>query len=226
MLKAVNGYIHSLKYEAKGMGNHMLKWLEWAKEIQAISQAGLAYTKDVYDKERFERLRELSIEIMQEYTEAGSDKIRSLFASETGYQTPKVDVRGVIFQNGKLLLVREKADGAWALPGGWADVGLSPAEVAVKEVKEEAGFDVRAVRLLAVLDKKFHGHPPSPFHVYKMFVECAITGGAAGIGTETSDVGFFGRDELPPLSVERNTAEQLERLFEYENRADLPVWLD
>lgn len=132
-----------------------LKWLDWAKEIQAISQAGLEYTKDVYDMERFEQLRELSIEIMHEYTEAGDEKIRTLFASETGYQTPKVDVRGVIFQDGKLLLVKEKADGAWALPGGWADIGLSPAEVVVKEVKEEAGYDVRAGRLLAVLIRNF-----------------------------------------------------------------------
>ncbi|EHB56685.1 NUDIX hydrolase [Paenibacillus lactis] len=204
----------------------MLKWLEWAKEIQAISQAGLAYTKDVYDQERFEQLRALSISIMQEYTEAGEDKIRTLFGSETGYQTPKVDVRAVIFQDGKLLLVREKADGAWALPGGWADIGLSPSEVAVKEVQEEAGYDVRAMRLLAVLDKKFHRHPPSPFHVYKMFIQCEITGGAAGIGTETSAVGFFERDALPPLSEERNTAEQLDRLFNYDNHPDLPVWMD
>lgn len=204
----------------------MLKWLEWAKEIQAISQAGLAYTKDVYDQERFGQLRALSISIMQEYTEAGEDKIRTLFASETGYQTPKVDVRAVIFQDGKLLLVREKADGAWALPGGWADIGLSPSEVAVKEVQEEAGYEVRAVRLLAVLDKKFHRHPPSPFHVYKMFIQCEITGGAAGIGTETSAVGFFERDALPPLSEERNTAEQLDRLFNYDNHPDLPVWMD
>lgn len=170
-----------------------LKWLDWAKEIQAISQAGLEYTRDVYDKERFEQLRELSIKIMQEYTEAGDEKIRTLFASETGYQTPKVDVRGVIFQEGKLLLVKEKADGAWALPGGWADIGLSPAEVVVKEVKEEAGYEVRATRLLAVLDKKFHNHPPSAFHVYKMFIQCDITGGTAGVGTETSAVGFSRR---------------------------------
>lgn len=203
-----------------------LKWLEWAKEMQAISQAGLEYTKDVYDKERFEQLRELSITIMQEYTGAGNEIIRTLFASETGYQTPKVDVRGVIFQDGKLLLVQEKADGAWALPGGWADVGLSPAEVVVKEVKEEAGYEVRATRLLAVLDKKFHNHPPSAFHVYKMFIHCDITGGSAGVGTETSAVGFFHPDELPPLSEERNTKEQLKRMFEFEKQPDLPTWLD
>lgn len=203
-----------------------IKWLAWAKEMQAISQAGLEYTRDVYDKERFEQLRELSIQIMQEYTEPGEEKIRTLFASETGYQTPKVDVRGVIFQDGKLLLVKEKADGAWALPGGWADIGLSPAEVVVKEVKEEAGYDVRAGRLLAVLDKKFHNHPPSAFHVYKMFIQCDITGGAAGVGTETSAVGFFPQDELPPLSEERNTKEQLKRIFEFENNPHLPTWLD
>lgn len=203
-----------------------LKWLEWAKEMQAISQAGLEYTKDVYDKERFEQLRELSITIMQEYTGAGNEMIRTLFAGETGYQTPKVDVRGVIFQDGKLLLVKEKADGAWALPGGWADVGLSPSEVVVKEVKEEAGYEVRAARLLAVLDKKFHNHPPSAFHVYKMFIQCDITGGAAGVGTETSAVGFFHKDELPPLSEERNTKEQLQRIFEFENNPHLPIWLD
>ncbi|KZS43881.1 ADP-ribose pyrophosphatase [Paenibacillus glucanolyticus] len=203
-----------------------LKWLEWAKEMQAISQAGLEYTKDVYDKERFEQLRELSITIMQEYTGEGNEMIRTLFASETGYQTPKVDVRGVIFQDGKLLLVKEKADGAWALPGGWADVGLSPSEVVVKEVKEEAGYEVRAVRLLAVLDKKFHNHPPSAFHVYKMFIQCDITGGSAGVGTETSAVGFFHKDELPPLSEERNTKEQLQRIFEFENNPHLPIWLD
>ncbi|GAB6926117.1 NUDIX hydrolase [Paenibacillus sp. JCM 10914] len=202
------------------------KWLEWAKEIQAISQAGLAYTKDIYDEERFEQLRALSVTIMQEYTDAGSEKIRELFASESGYQTPKVDVRGVIFQEGKLLLVKEKADGAWALPGGWADVGLSPVEVTVKEVKEEAGYEVRGTKLLAVLDKKFHAHPPSAFHVYKMFIQCEIIGGAAGVGVETSDVGFFHKDALPPLSEERNTREQLVRLFEYEHQPELPTWMD
>lgn len=203
-----------------------LKWLDWAKEIQAIAQAGLAYTKDVYDKERFEQLRDMSIAIMQEYTDAGSDKIRDLFANETGYPTPKVDIRGVIFQEDSILLVKEKADGAWALPGGWADIGLSPAEVAVKEVREESGFEVQAVRLLAVLDKKFHNHPPSPHHVYKMFILCDIVGGDAKIGLETSEVGFFRKNQLPPLSEERNTREQLERLFEYASRDDLPVWFD
>lgn len=137
-----------------------LKWLTWAQQIQAISQTGLAYSKDVYDLERFEQLRAISIEIMKEYVDVEVDQIRDLFASETGYATPKVDVRGVVFQDNKILMVKEKIDGAWALPGGWADIGLSPKEVVVKEVREESGYEVQAVRLLGVYDKKFHDHPP------------------------------------------------------------------
>lgn len=202
------------------------KWLEWTKKIQSISQAGLAYSKDMYDLERFGMLRELSVEIMHHYTQASHEQIRTLFASEGGYATPKVDVRGVVFRDGKALFVKEKLDGAWSLPGGWADVGLSPNEVAVKEVKEESGFDVEPVRLLAVLDKKFHRHPPSPWHTYKLFVLCAIVGGEAAQGMETSDVRFFGEDELPELSLERNTYEQVERMFELYRDPGQPVWID
>ncbi|MDN4070348.1 NUDIX hydrolase [Paenibacillus vini] len=202
-----------------------LKWLEWAKQIQAISQAGFAYSKDIYDLERFEMLRDLSVEIMNQYTEVESDKIKTLFASETGYATPKVDVRGVIFEQDKILLVREKLDGDWALPGGWADIGLSPKEVVVKEVKEEAGLEVQPVRLLGVLDKKFHDHPPAASHVYKMFILCEVTGGEAQAGLETLQVGYFGEDELPPLSAERVTLKQIQWLFQTRNSAH-DVWLD
>ncbi|MBQ4898843.1 NUDIX hydrolase [Paenibacillus sp. Marseille-P2973] len=202
-----------------------LKWLEWAKQIQAISQAGLAYSKDIYDLERFEMLRDLSVEIMNQYTEVESDKIKTLFASETGYATPKVDVRGVIFEQDKILLVREKLDGDWALPGGWADIGLSPKEVVVKEVKEEAGLEVQPVRLLGVLDKKFHDHPPAASHVYKMFILCEVTGGEAQAGLETLQVGYFSEDELPPLSAERVTLKQIQWLFQTRNSAH-EVWLD
>ncbi|GIP53388.1 NUDIX hydrolase [Paenibacillus vini] len=202
-----------------------LKWLEWAKQIQAISQAGFAYSKDIYDLERFEMLRDLSVEIMNQYTEVESDKIKTLFASETGYATPKVDVRGVIFEQDKILLVREKLDGDWALPGGWADIGLSPKEVVVKEVKEEAGLEVQPVRLLGVLDKKFHDHPPAASHVYKMFILCEVTGGEAQAGLETLQVGYFSEDELPPLSAERVTLKQIQWLFQTRNSAH-EVWLD
>lgn len=190
------------------------KWLTWAKQIQAISQTGLTYSRDIYDIERYEQLRQLSVEMLESYTTVDSRRIRDLFAHETGYATPKVDIRGVVFQDKKILLVKEKADGAWALPGGWADIGLSPREMVVKEVKEESGFDVLPKKLLSVLDKNKHNHPPSPFHVYKMFILCEIVGGKAEEGLETSQVAFFDRDRLPELSVERNTYEQMESMFD------------
>lgn len=203
------------------------KWLEWAKQIQAISQAGLEYSRDVYDIERFQQLRELSVEIMEQYTDVETEQIRGLFANETGYATPKVDVRGVVFRDERILLIREKIDGAWALPGGWADIGLSPKEIVVKEIAEESGYEARAVRLLGILDKKFHQHPPSPWHIYKLFILCEITGGEAATDTtETMDVGFFAEDALPPLSVDRNTEQQIQMLFEHLRNPHLPVFCD
>lgn len=203
-----------------------LRWLDLAKELQSIAQAGLTYSKDVYDLERFERIREISVEIMSEYTDCDMEVIRKLFANETGYATPKVDVRAVVWQDGKLLMVREKADGGWALPGGWADIGLTPTEVAVKEVREEAGYEVRPVKLLAVMDKKKHPHPPSPYHVYKLFIHCDITGGQGAAGVETNGVDFFREGEWPELSVERNTDSQLRMMFDYLRDPAKAVWLD
>lgn len=196
------------------------KWLDWAKEIQAISQAGLAYTKDDFDRERFLRLREISCEIIAGYTEADFSKVKNLFAGESGYQTPKVDVRAVIFKADRLLLVQEKADGKWALPGGWADIGLTPKEIAVKEVFEETGFKAEAGKLLAVMDKKRHNHPPSAYHVYKMFIACDIVGGKAAAGTETKNLGFFSLEDLPDLSEARNTYAQIKFLFQEKNGSD------
>ncbi|MEC0123235.1 NUDIX hydrolase [Paenibacillus pabuli] len=203
-----------------------MKWLEWAKQIQAIAQTGLTYAKDVYDIERYEELRRISIDILANYTSVNKEKIALTFANDSGYATPKVDIRGVVFRGNKILLVREKIDGAWALPGGWGDIGLSPSEVAVKEIKEESGFDVVPIRLLAILDKKFHGHPPEPYHVYKMFIQCNIVGGTAEIGVETSAVEFFSLDELPELSLERNTVEQVKTMFEFLDQPDKEVILD
>ncbi|MFY4773689.1 NUDIX hydrolase [Metabacillus sp. RGM 3146] len=191
------------------------KWLEWAKQIQSLSQAGLAYSKDVYDLERFELLRRISMEIMTEYTDTTFETVKELFANETGYQTPKVDVRGVIFKNSQILMVKEATDGLWSLPGGFGDIGLSPAEVAVKEVREETGFEAETVRLLAVLDKKNYNHPPSPYHIYKLFILCSITGGQAATGIETEDVRFFSENELPPLSTGRITEEQIKLMFQF-----------
>ncbi|WP_394186805.1 NUDIX hydrolase [Metabacillus halosaccharovorans] len=177
------------------------KWLEWAKQLQSIAQAGLTYSKDVYDLERFEIIRNMSVEILTQYTNMDSKNIKELFANETGYTTPKVDIRAVIFRGNKILMVRENNDGDWSLPGGWADIGLTTSEVAVNEVKEESGFDVKAIKLIAVLDKKCHPHPPSPFHVYKMFIQCEIIGGKPQVGIETNGIDFFAENELPSLSM-------------------------
>lgn len=203
-----------------------LKWLDWAKQIQAISQAGLTYSKDVYDIERFEQLRAISIEIIHEYTAIDESKIRDLFANETGYPTPKVDIRGVVFHNDRILMVKERIDGKWALPGGWADIGLSPKEVVVKEVREESGYEVTPVRLLAVLDKKFHKHPPSSSHIYKIFILCEIVGGRAETGIETVQVDFFEEDKLPELSLDRNTKEQIIALFEIVRNPEQEIMFD
>jgi len=205
---------------------HEPLWLTWAKQIQAIAQTGLTYGKDVYDLERYDELRKLSVEIMESYTGAGKEHIELAFAGDKGYATPKTDIRGVVFRDNRILLVREKSDGCWSLPGGWADIGLSPKEVAVKEIREEAGYDTEAVRLLAVLDKKFHHHPPEPYHIYKVFILCQIVGGAAAGGVETSEVGFFAEEELPPLSLQRNTPAQLALMFAYHRNPNMPVTLD
>ena len=191
------------------------QWLEWAKRIQALSQSGLAFSKDIYDIERYEELRKVSIEIMAEHTELETEKIRDLFANETGYQSPKVDVRGVVFKNNQLLMVKENIDDKWALPGGFCDIGLSPSENVVKEIKEESGFDVVPIRLLALLDKNKHPHPPEAYHYYKIFILCEIIGGQPTTGSETNNVQFFSKNNLPQLSMNRNTESQIKMLFEF-----------
>ncbi len=189
-------------------------WLETAKRIQALAQAGLAYTTNEYDRERYEELQRIGFTMLQEYSDTPVEKIQQLFAGETGYPTPKVDIRAVVIRANTILMVQEKSDRRWALPGGWADIGYSPKEIAVKEVKEEAGLSVWPVRLLAVYDKMKHDHPPSPFHVYKIFILCEDDGDSPEPGMETIDAGFFPADQLPPLSMERNTEKQILTMFD------------
>ena len=191
------------------------QWLEWAKRIQALSQNGLTFSKDVFDIERYEELRKISVEIISEYSELEMSKIEDLFTNEIGYQTPKVDVRGVVFKDEQILMVKEKKDDKWALPGGFCDVGLSPSENVVKEIKEESGYDVMPIRLLAVLDKNKHPHPPDPYHYYKIFILCEIIGGKATVGIETSSIQFFSENNLPKLSTSRITESQIHSLFEF-----------
>lgn len=202
------------------------KWLEWAKQIQSIAQAGLTFTNDMYDKERYEQLRTLSIEIMSEYTKLDFESIRDLFANEIGYQTPKADVRGVVFKDNRILMVREKHDDAWALPGGFCDIGESPRENVIKEIQEEAGFHVQPSKLLAVFDTNKHSHPPQPYQYYKLFIQCEIISGEASLGVETKGIDFFAEDSLPNLSLNRNTETQIKRLFEFLRDPEKPTLFD
>jgi ADP-ribose pyrophosphatase YjhB (NUDIX family) len=192
-------------------------WLTLAKKLQSIAQAGLTYSENPYDIVRYEQLQQLTIEILHQYTGVEMQKIANLIKSEKGYLTPKVDVRGVVFRENKILMVRERIDGLWSVPGGWADVGLTPFEVATKEVLEETGLIVKATRLLAVLDKKCHDHPPDLYHIYKLFILCDEKSGVLAGGLETSEVDFFQKNNLPPLSKNRITKEQIEMLFGYKN---------
>jgi ADP-ribose pyrophosphatase YjhB (NUDIX family) len=205
------------------MENH---FLTIAKKIQSIAQIGLTYATNVYDEERYAELRKISFEMMSLLGNTPVEKIQELFAHEKGYQTPKVDVRGIVFKNNKLLMVQEKADNRWTPPGGWAEIGLTPFENVTKEIREEAGIDTKAIRLLAALDKKCHNHPPTPWYSYKLFILCEETGGKLEAGTETLDARYFGPEELPDLSIDRITIEQLELMFEFGNNPGKEVVCD
>jgi ADP-ribose pyrophosphatase YjhB (NUDIX family) len=197
--------------------NNENKRLQWAKRIQALAQSGLTYCKDPYDIERYEEFRDISIEMMASILEQDTDKVRSLFASEVGYATPKVGVRAAIFKGDKILLVQERADGCWCLPGGWSDIGDTPTQTVIKEVKEESGYDVQVKKLIALFDRKCHDQPPSIYDIYTLYFHCDIIGGAPTLGIETEDIGFFGESEIPKLelSTERITPSQLHLIFKY-----------
>ncbi len=203
------------------------QWVGWARELQAIAQTGLHFTESEYDRERYRRILEISINIFAEHSGESSALIRGLFENQSGYATPKVDVRGVVFQEDKLLLVQEKSDSLWTLPGGWADVNDSPSEAVEREIIEESGFQAKAERLLAVFDRAKHGHqPPFPFHVYKLFILCRLEGGRAVESCETSGAEFFGKNVIPPLSTSRVTSEQIRFCFEARNNSDGPCRFD
>ncbi len=188
-------------------------WLDVAKRINSIAQTGLAFTKDKYDKERYEELLDLSLKIFSNITEIDTKKLEFIFNRDIGYQTPKVGVRGVVIENNKLLLVKEKMDGKWCLPGGYADLGMTPGQIAVNEVKEESGFVVKPVRILGFIDYNKYQNRPFPFDIYQLFMECEIIGGKATPGIETSEVGFFDIGNLPELSVRRVTKAQILQMY-------------
>jgi ADP-ribose pyrophosphatase YjhB (NUDIX family) len=202
------------------------KWLLWAGRLQAIAQSGLAYATNPFEIDRYNQIRDVSFEIMASHSDADVESVRAIFEGERGYATPKVDVRGFVLSEGNVLLIRERADGLWSLPGGWADVNDSPSEAVVREVREESGHLTKAVKLLALYDRNRHGHTPFPFHIYKLFFLCAPLDGVPGarppkgaapngsssVSHETLEVGFFPLDRLPPLSTGRVTEAQIRRL--------------
>lgn len=202
------------------------KWLAWAQRLQALAQSGLAYCQNPYDIERYEAIRELAAEMVADCANVDPSDVRDLFAGQAGYATPKVDVRGAVFCGDAILLVKERQDGLWTLPGGWADVNESPAEAVVREVYEESGYRTRAVRLLALYDRNRHGHPPYIFHIYKLFFQCELEGGEPTESLETAGVGFFREDALPELSLARVTPEEIARLFELVRHPEWPTDFD
>jgi ADP-ribose pyrophosphatase YjhB (NUDIX family) len=202
-------------------------WIDWTKKLQAIAQTGLTYAASPYDVERYEQVRHIAAEMVAYQADVPLPRVLDLFLSDTGYATPKVDVRAAIFHNRSILLVRERSDSHWTLPGGWADVGEAPSACVVREAKEETGYDVQAQKLLAVYDRSKHPHePPFPFHVYKMFFLCEIVGGKATRNNEIDEIGFFTRDVIPPLSLTRITPQQIDRMFEHQQHADWPTDFD
>jgi ADP-ribose pyrophosphatase YjhB (NUDIX family) len=203
------------------------QWLTIAREVRAIAQTGLAFSADGFDHQRYLRLQQLAALLMAQGSSTEHDAILALLRQEKGYATPKVDVRGAAFTDGRVLMVREISDGKWTLPGGWADVNQSAGECVVREIAEESGFKARALKLAAVYDYQRSGHPPRHIDsIYKMFFICEIVGGAACASDETSEVSFFARNELPPLSLGRTTAAQIDRMFLHREHLELATDFD
>jgi len=205
------------------------RWLHWARELQALAQTGLAFAKDPYDRERYERLRSLSAEILAAHSDVPKARLVDLFTSETGYATPKVEVRaGVFDERGRILMVREALDhGRWTLPGGWADVNLTAAQNVTKEVREESGYEMRVTKLAAVWDRGTQGHPPSAWSCYKLFFVGTLGGGTARTSLETTEIGWFGEADIPAdLSLGRVQLRQIGRLFAHAAQPSLPTEFD
>lgn len=189
------------------------KWLEWATELQSLAQAGLTYGKDIYDKERYGRIRDISAEMMALKTDISIEKVKDLFCNEIGYQTPKLDTRAAIIENEKILLVREN-NGKWSLPGGWVDVNVSVKENIIKETKEEAGLDIKVDKIIAVQDRAKHNSPVYAYGVCKIFALCTVIGGKFADNIETTDFQYFSENEIPELATEKNNEEQIRMCFE------------
>lgn len=209
--------------------------IEWAQKLQAIAQTGLSYNPPPFDRERYEQINDIAAEMLVANSAEPRAAIRALFDAQTGHATPKIDVRGVVFREGKILLVQERLDNnLWTLPGGWADIGEAPSEAIAREIEEESGYRTRAVKLLAFYDRNKHDHPPFPFHAYKAFFRCELTDDERHVDpaqtsasfVETGEVGWFAEDAIPELSVGRVTHAQIARFFVHLRQPDLPTDFD
>jgi ADP-ribose pyrophosphatase YjhB (NUDIX family) len=201
------------------------QWLAWAQEIFSLSQSGLTYSGNQYDIERYKRLQELTAEIIASQSEISKESVLDSFSMQAGYITPKVDVRGAVIREGKILLIQERADGNWAMPGGWADLGNSPASVAEREIWEESGFRVKAEKVVAVIDAN-RIEPMEFYHAYKIIFLCRLIDGEPRISYETLAVDFFDPHHLPPLSVYRTNENMLREVFAHVENPDRPTAFD
>lgn len=189
--------------------------LNLIKRLKTLADTGLVYADNEYEKERYEEIREIGLKLLSQITDKPFEALNDFYLPETDYPTPKVDIRALVLNEKKeILLVREKLDGKWALPGGWADMGFTPSEIAKKEVMEETGLDVNVLRLLAVFDKRCHNHPPQPFYVYKMVFLCEVIGGEIKTAFDIEDVDYFSINNLPELSEDRILKSQIEQVFQ------------
>jgi len=202
--------------------------LDWAMHLNALAQNGLVFAANPYDVERYRAIQRIAHEMLAVAVNMTVEQVSALFRYEPGYVTPKIDVRGVVFRNDAMLFVRERADqNRWTLPGGWADVGDTPSQNVEREVFEESGYRTRAVKVLAIYDRRKHGHVPGPFHIYKIFFRCELLGGDATESTETSEVAFFRESEIPSdLSLGRVTPSQIARMFEHYRHPEWPTDFD
>src|SRR5258708_16433923 len=198
----------------------------WARKLQAIAQNGLAFSRDPFDRERYSQLQQLATEMLSQALQVPLDQAHAWWRDEVGYATPKVDVRGGVFEGDRVLLVRERSDGRWTLPGGWVDVNDAPSEAVAREIHEESGYEARAVKLAALVDRNRHPHPPAVYHIFKLFFVCELCGGSARAGTETDAVEFFPWHALPELSTGRVLATQIERLYRHRLEPRLPTAFD
>jgi ADP-ribose pyrophosphatase YjhB (NUDIX family) len=200
--------------------------LDLSRRLLALSQTGLHFSAEEYDRERYREIGDIAARLLELQADVRADEVRQAWFVEDGYATPKMDVRGAMFRDGRVLLVRERADARWTIPGGWADVNDTPSSAVLKEIEQESGFTARILKLAAVYDRNKHNVPPSLFHSWKVFFVCEITGGEARTSYETTAVEFFPLDGLPELSTGRSTAEQIRRMYQHYLDPHLPTEFD